>query len=146
MSLPCNVVRKCVGCSGVHMRPDADPCGRALWRFLWSSGRGVAMSGPRSGRITDRRLAGGPWPARSPPTGGSGRGAPAGLEAGIAGMDPGRYRVLLSVIHIRIIKRNGLIRSLIRYGLIRYTQSSIVPLHRTPITVFLTRFHLPSVP
>ena len=108
MSLPCNVVRKCVGCSGVHMRPDADPCGRALWRFLWSSGRGVAMSGPRSGRMTDRRLAGAAWPARSPPTGGSGRGAPAGLEAGIAGMDPGRYRVLLSVIHIRIIKRTDL--------------------------------------
>ena len=50
MSLPCNVVRKCVGCSGVHMRPDADPCGRAypcgraLWRFLWS------FLGRRSGR------------------------------------------------------------------------------------------------
>jgi hypothetical protein len=65
MSLPCNVVRKCVGCSGVHMRPDADPCGRAypcgraLWRFLWSflsrrSGRRCRMShdvGPVHGRI-----------------------------------------------------------------------------------------------
>jgi hypothetical protein len=71
MSLPCNVVRKCVGCSGVHMRPDADPCGRAypcgraLWRFLWSflsrrSGRRCRMShdvGPVHGGSTDRRLA-----------------------------------------------------------------------------------------
>ena len=110
MSLPCNVVRKCVGCSGVHMRPDADPCGRALWRFLWSSGRGVAMSGPRSasdhGSAVGRRGMAGAQPADGRVR--AGRAGGARGRSGIAGMDPGRYRVLLSVIHIRIIKRTDL--------------------------------------
>ena len=38
----------------------------------------------------------------------AGRAGGARGRSGIAGMDPGRYRVLLSVIHIRIIKRTDL--------------------------------------
>ena len=68
----------------------------------------------------------------------AGRAGGARGRSGIAGMDPGRYRVLLSVIHIRIIKRNGLIRSLIRYGLIRYTQSYRAPSPNTDHRIFNT--------
>lgn len=58
----------------------------------------------------------------------AGRAGGARGRSGIAGMDPGRYRVLLSVIHIRIIKRNGLMSVLLSVtDGIRYTQSYRAP-------------------
>ena len=53
-------------------------------------------------------------------------------------MDPGRYRVLLSVIHIRIIKRTDLSVLLSVTDLSRYTQSYRAPSPNTDHRIFNT--------
>ena len=71
------------GCRNVRSTVGSDH-GSAFGR------RGMAGAQPADGR------------------GRAGRAGGARGRSGIAGMDPGRYRVLLSVIHIRIIKRTDL--------------------------------------
>ena len=153
MSLPCNVVRKCVGCSGVHMRPDADPCGRALWRFLWSSGRGVAMSGPRStvgsdhGSAFGRRGMAGAQPARRAGPGGARRRG--SRPVGYRGYGP--WTVSCSLIrytHKNRLRERTYPFSYPLHGLIRYTAvscpftdlASRSPIHRIYFNTSLTKY------
>ena len=124
------------GCRNVRSTVGSDH-GSAFGR------RGMAGAQPADGRVR------------------AGRAGGARGRSGIAGMDPGRYRVLLSVIHIRIIKRTDL--SVLPHPLYggldfaipdplgRYTQSScpFTDLARRRdhrFTVFILTHHLPSMP
>ena len=103
------------GCRNVRSTVGSDH-GSAFGR------RGMAGAQPADGRVR------------------AGRAGGARGRSGIAGMDPGRYRVLLSVIHIRIIKRTDL--SVLHAVLLSvrrtdplHTVISIVPLHRSRVAI-----------